>query len=36
LAEGERAFLRFGAANYRADVYLNGKKLPLFYNGMAG
>jgi beta-glucuronidase len=24
LADGERAFLRFGAANYRADVYLNG------------
>ncbi|MGH8048616.1 MAG: sugar-binding domain-containing protein, partial [Chthoniobacterales bacterium] len=24
---GERTFLRFGAANYRADVYLNGKKL---------
>lgn len=27
LVEGERAFLRFGAANYRADVYLNGRKL---------
>ena len=24
---GKRRFLRFGAANYRADVYLNGKKL---------
>lgn len=24
---GNRRFLRFGAANYRADVYLNGKKL---------
>lgn len=26
-APGERQFLRFGAANYRADVYLNGGKL---------
>ena len=26
-AGGERVFLRFGAANYRADVYLNGRKL---------
>ncbi|MEO7098604.1 MAG: glycoside hydrolase family 2 TIM barrel-domain containing protein [Luteolibacter sp.] len=25
--DGGRCFLRFGAANYRADVYLNGKKL---------
>ncbi len=25
--EGQRAFLRFGAVNYRADVYLNGEKL---------
>jgi beta-glucuronidase len=24
---GERVFLRFGAVNYRADVYLNGKKV---------
>ncbi len=27
LAEGERCFLRFGAANYQADVYLNRRKL---------
>lgn len=26
-APGERVFLRFGAANYRADAYLNGRKL---------
>jgi beta-glucuronidase len=26
-ADGTRLFLYFGAANYRADVYLNGKKL---------
>lgn len=26
-ADGRRAFLRFGAANYRADAYLNGRKL---------
>ncbi|HEY3755448.1 MAG TPA: glycoside hydrolase family 2 TIM barrel-domain containing protein [Opitutaceae bacterium] len=26
-AAGHRLFLRFGAANYHADVYLNGKKL---------
>lgn len=25
--KGERIFLNFGAVNYRADVYLNGKKL---------
>lgn len=25
--EGKRLFLHFGAANYQADVYLNGKKL---------
>ena len=25
--QGNRQFLRFGAANYEADVYLNGKKL---------
>jgi len=33
LAKGERAFLRFGAANYRADVYLNGKKLGMHIGG---
>lgn len=27
LDEGQRSFVYFGAANYRADVYLNGKKL---------
>ncbi len=27
LKKSERAFVSFGAANYRADVYLNGKKL---------
>ena len=26
-APGRRVFLRFGAANYQADVYLNGRKL---------
>jgi beta-glucuronidase len=30
---GERAFLRFGAANYRADVYLNGQKLGTHIGG---
>jgi beta-glucuronidase len=33
LAKGERAFLRFGAVNYRADVYLNGQKLGLHIGG---
>lgn len=33
LAAGERAFLRFGAANYRADVYLNGQKLGTHIGG---
>ncbi|HEY9510059.1 MAG TPA: glycoside hydrolase family 2 TIM barrel-domain containing protein [Verrucomicrobiae bacterium] len=33
LADGQRAFLRFGAVNYRADVYLNGKKLGVHIGG---
>ena len=33
LDAGERAFLRFGAANYRADVYLNGTKLGTHIGG---
>ncbi len=33
LAAGERAFFRFGAANYRADVYLNGTKLGTHVGG---
>lgn len=33
LAAGERAFLRFGAANYRADVYLNGQRLGTHIGG---
>ena len=33
LAEGQRAFLRFGAVNYRADVYLNGEKLGTHVGG---
>jgi beta-glucuronidase len=33
LEAGQRAFLRFGAANYRADVYLNGKKLGAHIGG---
>ena len=33
LAAGRRAFLRFGAVNYRADVYLNGKKLGVHVGG---
>jgi beta-glucuronidase len=32
-ADGERSFLRFGAANYRADVYLNGRKLGTHIGG---
>lgn len=31
--EGQRAFLRFGAVNYRADVYLNGRKLGVHIGG---
>lgn len=27
MTDGQRVFIRFGAANYRADVYLNGEKL---------
>jgi beta-glucuronidase len=33
LAPDERAFVRFGAANYRADVYLNGAKLGVHVGG---
>jgi beta-glucuronidase len=33
LGKGERAFIRFGAANYRADVYLNGQKLGTHIGG---
>jgi beta-glucuronidase len=33
LSEGRRAFVRFGAVNYRADVYLNGKKLGVHIGG---
>jgi beta-glucuronidase len=32
-AVDERVFVRFGAANYRADVYLNGKKLGTHLGG---
>jgi beta-glucuronidase len=32
-AAGEKIFLRFGAANYRADVYLNGKRLGTHIGG---
>lgn len=31
--KGERIFLYFGAVNYRADVYLNGKKLGVHHGG---
>ena len=31
--ENERMFLYFGAVNYRADVYLNGKKLGMHLGG---
>ena len=30
---GEKVFLYFGAVNYRADVYLNGKKLGMHLGG---
>jgi beta-glucuronidase len=33
LSGGERVFLRFGAANYRADVYLNGARLGTHIGG---
>ncbi len=33
LSPGERAFVHFGAANYRADVYLNGRKLGTHVGG---
>ena len=35
LPKGEKAFIYFGAANYRADVYLNGKKLGTHYGGFS-
>ena len=31
--DGQRVFVRFGAVNYRADVYLNGKKLGVHVGG---
>jgi beta-glucuronidase len=33
VAGGQRVFVRFGAVNYRADVYLNGKKLGVHVGG---
>ncbi len=33
LGDGQSAFVRFGAVNYRADVYLNGKKLGTHIGG---
>lgn len=35
LPRNQRAFLYFGAANYRADVYLNGKKLGKHLGGFS-
>jgi beta-glucuronidase len=36
LENNERAFIQFGAVNYRADVYLNGKKLGVHKGGFTG
>lgn len=33
VTDGQRVFLRFGAVNYRADVYLNGRKLGTHIGG---
>lgn len=33
MGQNDRAFLYFGAANYRADVYLNGRKLGVHVGG---
>ena len=33
LTDGQRAFVRFGAVNYRADVYLNGTKIGTHIGG---
>jgi beta-glucuronidase len=33
VTDGQRVFVRFGAVNYRADVYLNGKKLGVHIGG---
>lgn len=33
VTNGQRTFVRFGAVNYRADVYLNGKKLGVHVGG---
>lgn len=33
LEAGQRAFVRFGAVNYRADVYFNGQKLGVHVGG---
>ena len=33
LAQGQHAFLRFGAVNYRADVYLNGQRVGTHIGG---
>lgn len=36
LENNERAFIQFGAVNYQADVYLNGKKLGVHKGGFTG